>query len=324
MADPITVALTGVLSACVIVGALLAYPVARLLLHLYHRSVARSMASESGATQESRAAGIAETPPRVALQVVDAHWKDSSAGIPVAAQAELAHLFKAPWRAAEVYTAGGVVFAAVMMLGWLVATKDPAIPIGKVLLLFWTYFWPAVLTVNLVAGTRRSRWSAVCAYFGVLLLLVTIVLARNPSMRWHELPTFWLIENGPPTLLLAAYLTRQIRAVGPMVLAFMVLAVTGSQVLVTVASARSEVLEILANRAFAAGLTAAHVFWGMMLLGLFAFALGGWFLLRWLGRCYERKLISDQMLSIDALWLLFGVVHSIGLVFEDGHGSSLG
>jgi hypothetical protein len=316
MADPITLALTGVLPAGVIAGALLAYPVARLLLHFYHRSVARSMAAESGATREAGAAGIAATPPGVALQVVGAHRKESQAGAPVPTQTELAYLFKAPWRAAAVYAAAGAVFAAVMTVGWLIATRDPAIPMIKLLLLFWTYFWPAVLTVNLVASMGRSRWTTVCAYFGVFVVLVMVALGKNPSMRWHELPFSWLLTNGPPTLLLAAYLTRRIRAVGPMVLAFMVLALTGSQVLVTVAGAKNEVLEVIAKRAFAAGLTAAQVFWGMMLLGLFAFAIVGWFLLKWLGRRYERKRLSDETLTIDALWLLFGIVHSIDLVFE--------
>ena len=34
-------------------------------------------------------------------------------------------------------------------------------------------------------------------------------------MGWHELPLYWLLINGPPSLLLAAFLARRIRAVGP-------------------------------------------------------------------------------------------------------------
>ena len=84
----------------------------------------------------------------------------------------------------------------------------------------------------------------------------------------------------------------------------------------TVASAKNQALEVMARRAFAAGFTAAEVFWGMMLVGLLAFAIIGWFLLKWLGRRYEHKRLSDEMLTVDALWLLFGVVQSTGLAFE--------
>src|SRR5436190_21729936 len=150
MADPITVALTGVLSACVIAGALLAYPVARLLLHLYRRSVARSMRMGSGSAKEASATGIAAAPPRVALQVSEPERRESPADVSVSNATELAYLFKAPWRGAAVYAAAGVVFAATMTGGGLIATRDAAIPMTKIVLPFWMNFWPAVLPVELV------------------------------------------------------------------------------------------------------------------------------------------------------------------------------
>ena len=53
-----------------------------------------------------------------------------------------------------------------------------------------------------------------------------------------------------------------------------------------------------------------------MLAGLLAFALAGWLALQWVGRRYRRKRVSDQMLTVESMWLMFGLVHSIGLVFE--------
>ncbi len=315
--DPITLALTGALPAAVSAGALLAYPVARLLLRLYHRSVARSMASGSGvATDAGPAHAPPATPPPAALQIVYAHREGSAADASLPARTDLAHLLRAPWLAAAVYAVAGGVFAGTMTAGWLVATRDSAIVTTKVLVLFWTYLWPAVLTVNIVAAFGRSRWAMVCAYSGVLLVFIIVALARNPSMGGRDLPLYWLITNGPPTLLLAAYLTRRIRAVGPMVLAFMVLSLTGSQVLVSVAKASEAVLRFIVDLALRAGLGATQGFWGMMLVGLLTFAVLGWFLLKWLGRLYERKRLSDQTLTIDALWLVFGMVHSIFLAFE--------
>ena len=306
MTDPITLALTAVLPAGVIVGAVLAYPLGRLLLRRYHRSVLRSMAAYgSGAGAAKPIAEVRADRSAAALPIVDAA-PATGAGI----------LGEASWRAAAVYALAGAAFAAVMTAGWLVATRDESMPATKLLLLFWTYFWPAVLTVNLVAGLRRHHRMTIGIYVAVFAVLVAVALSRNPQMAWYELPLYWLMTNGPPSLLLAAFLTRRIRAVGPMVLAFMVIAVTGSQVPATVASGDEGVLRAIVDVGSAAGLGANALFWGMMLAGLLAFALIGWLLLKWLGYRYQRKRLSDQILTIDALWLLFGVVHSIGLVFE--------
>ena len=71
--DPITLALTGVLHFGVLAGALLAYPVGRLLLALYRRSVARSMAAAGGAQAEASAAPDAFANRPGTLRIAD--WK---------------------------------------------------------------------------------------------------------------------------------------------------------------------------------------------------------------------------------------------------------
>src|SRR6185295_19024810 len=37
----------------------------------------------------------------------------------------------------------------------------------------------------------------------------------------------------------------------------------------------------------------------------------------WIGRRYQAKTISDESVTVDAMWVLFAVVHSMNLVF--GH-----
>ncbi len=52
------------------------------------------------------------------------------------------------------------------------------------------------------------------------------------------------------------------------------------------------------------------------LIGFAALAIVGWLMLELLRRLYESKRISEQSITVDAMWLLFGIVNSIGLVFE--------
>jgi hypothetical protein len=51
-------------------------------------------------------------------------------------------------------------------------------------------------------------------------------------------------------------------------------------------------------------------------IGFAAFAIVGWLVLDFLRQLYERKRISEQSINVDAMWLLFGIVNSLGLVFE--------
>ncbi|MBC5783147.1 hypothetical protein H8N03_09350 [Ramlibacter sp. USB13] len=305
-ADPVTVALTGMFPAMVLLAALLSYPVARWLLALYHRSVGRGMQASSGASAQ-HAAQVPGRPPATPLRIVD---------IPAApgGGSDLAWLLEAPRRAGYVYAAAGAVYALVMAVGWLVASGI-GLSVTRVAAIGWTYFWPTVLGVSLVATVERSKWRLVGAYAAALAVLTLVAYAVSPDLHWHEMPVFWLLENAVPTLLLAAFLSRRIRAVGPMVLAFMVLALIGSQ-LPPLFLADDASIRALAAAGGALGLGGVETFWAMLLAGAGAFGVVGWWLLRWLGRRYEQKRITDHMLVTDALWLLFGITHSYTLAFH--------
>src|SRR5262249_45497589 len=137
--DPVTVALTGVPLVGVLAGGVLAYPVGRFLLRLYHRSVARAMASVSAGDAETRPGVRSPVAPSAALRITD--WAGSPED--AVARAELVYLFRAPWNGAAVYVVAGAVFAAVMTAGWLVATPGPRIPPPQVAMLFWRAPLPA-------------------------------------------------------------------------------------------------------------------------------------------------------------------------------------
>src|SRR5262249_41455811 len=158
--DPITVALTGMLPFVIIAGAVLALPAAIFLLWLYRRAVLRGMSESRGGSASAVSATVADVP-RSPLGVL-------SLGTNVAPPAP----FPSPWRAALVYAAAGAAFALTLAVEWLVSTHDREIGAVKVLFLFWSFAWPAVLAVILVAAEDRVRklW-VVLGYFAVYIAL---------------------------------------------------------------------------------------------------------------------------------------------------------
>jgi len=141
-------------------------------------------------------------------------------------------------------------------------------------------------------------------------------LVRNPSLSALDIASFWAITNLPATVLLFAFLHRRIRAVGPLVLAFMVVAVIGSQVAVGLAGQREATLRGVIEVGSVLGLGGVQIFWGLMLAGAAIAGLIGWQLLKWLGHRHVARHSSDQGLTLEAMWLLFAVVQTVSFAFE--------
>jgi len=310
-----TVALTGVLPFVVLMAAALSLPLCFFLLWLYRRSVVQGMDASAGGQVVQPARVPQPTAAAAALSIRE--LSEDASGDGAVSGGAILRAANGPWRTAAVYAIAGSAYAAVMTAGWLIATKDSALVWTKIALLFWTYFWPAVITVLLVAAYDRiRRVQLLGGYFGVLAVLIAVALTRNPQMRTVELPLYWLLTNGAETVLLMTFLLRPIRAVGPLVLVFLLVVALGSQTLLSIAAADQGLLRAIAQVGFALGLSGIGVFVALILLGIIVFAALGWPLLRWIGRRYERKKLSDQSITVDSIWLLFGIVQSIGLAFE--------
>jgi len=310
-----TVMLTGLLPFIVLVASVLAVPTSLLLLRLYRSAVQKGMRSAGGSPVPVPDRPAVHRTPLSALriQAFDASsHAQGDLGPPAYRKAR-----DGRWQTAAVYSAAGASFAVIMTAGWLAATHDQALVWIKLLLLFWSYLWPTVIAVVLVAAyDRPSRLQLFAAYFIGLLAIAAVAAARNPGTGLGQLFLYWIIENGPPTGLVLAFLLRPIRAVGPLVLAFLIAVAIGSQFLLSVASANEGLLRLVAGIGFRLGLSAGAMFSCLIVLGMLVFGALGWPLLRFLGKRYEQKRASDQSIMLDALWLLFGVVQSVGLAFE--------
>jgi hypothetical protein len=96
----------------------------------------------------------------------------------------------------------------------------------------------------------------------------------------------------------------------------MLAGVTGAFGLTWLAGESEALLSAVAGVGVAVGLGAFELFALLHLIGFVALAALGWWLLRWLGRQYLGKRLSDQSLTIDALWLAFAIVQPITFAFE--------
>lgn len=314
--DPTILALTGQLPFILSMGAILALPLSFLLLRIYRRAVLKRMnqrSERSTGSRKAEPAGQTKQGERASgdlkLNIVDASTEHAGGMLYRRACSTL-------WRAALVYLAGGALFAAVMAFSFLRANNSEILPV-RFLLLFWTYAWPLVLTLSLVAATRRrTKLLLVTVYVAGFVILAAIGLARSPDSSVWQLVVLWFITNFPPTILLLIFLIRRVRAVGPLVVTFMVLALTGSNLLISILDRRQTLLRGVAEVCFSLGLGGTGVFWVINMLGFLLFAALGWFVLQWIRRRYQSKSINDQSLILDALWLLFGVSYSVGLAFE--------
>lgn len=307
--DPAVTALTGALPFLLIAAALIALPASLVLLALYRRAVVRLMSARTSGTAPA-GPGAAPAGP---WPSPDRAGRSPPAPGEAAARL-LARAVRAPRRLAAVYAMGGVGYALFLTACWYAAASID-LSIQRFAVTFWSYLWPAALSVVLVAvSSGRGRARVVMAYAAVLALLGVVTMAE--PRYWYQVFLVWMAANALPTLLLLAFLHRRVRAVGPLVFAFAFVATLGAELLLTFVGASDQRLRFAVGVGSGLGLGAPQLFVALVLTGIAAFGVLGWVVVRWVRVRYERKQASDQSILLDALWIVFAVSHSLFLAFE--------
>ena len=264
---------TGMLVFLLLTSAALTAPVSLILLWLYRRSVIRAMAGRT----------VAGAPP-VEVHVAAHALPAVELRVEAAAAAPLGARDTASYRQVRdslrivigIYVAAGLAYAAVMTGAWMVFMREDGFPLTRFFVLLLTYAWPVVIAVCIIAAvSARQRAAVAGVYLGVYAAVAIWSLARNPDLTVGQVALFWLIINGPSTVLLLAFLHRRMRAVGPMVLAFMVVAVTGAQVFVSLLDKSERALRVAVNVGEAFQLDGYGTFFAIILFGFAAFGVGG-------------------------------------------------
>ena len=292
-----------------------------VLLWLFRRRVARLMMA--AASKPAASAWSADQQPRAGHPAIEvsppaAHAPGATSQVARSAAAALRH-------AAIVQTVAGLVFGVVATWLQLRAAGIEPSP-NRFLVMSWTWAWPVVLALGLVwDGDRRRKRLAWAAYFGVLALIsVRIAMGDTPPMQVGAVAVppllqgliFWVLTlSFSPFLLL--FLNRAVRAIGPALLAMMLVATTASA-FVVVAAATPAGFSV-AGKVLAALNVPVSLFVPLvMLLGMLAVAPLAWWTGQLLRAAYAAKWVTDQSLMIDAMWLFQAGVLSLGLIHDMG------
>jgi hypothetical protein len=317
--DPNQVALTGQLPGILEQAVPLALIASLLLLFIYRLAVKRSMRRRAGKTalspsdvKEARAA------PAVPLAVMTV--EDTCTGDQVPSKVE-ARANAGPWRNSAIYSLAGLCYVFILTAANLYASGLEFLPM-RFIFFAAAFAWPIVLTVGLVAPVSWRGWLTISGIYFLLFAAISgIGLMRSEAFTWDQAVRLWLLTNVPGTFLILAFLPRPIRAVGPLVLVFMVAAVAGTTLwhnVLEFAGGPRVFLPVI-NFFNALGLESRQAVdattYAVEILGALGLAVLGWLFLRGIGRLYRRRLITDQSVIIDSLWFLFALTSAIDFTF---------
>ena len=306
--------LPGLVLFILIIAIPLALLISVAVLSLYRRAVLRAMRSRGhGETSEPlppEPSQVLNEPVRTPL---DINVVDSTSAIERSSAAEglYANLIWGPWRAAAIYAIAGLCYALATTIIFLLATKS-GFHLLSFLIIFWYYAWPVVVTICLVAAaTWRTRLIFFALYFVAIAVLGLLTLVSNSFSSWIQIIYLWFLTNFPAALLLLLFLNRRFQAVGPLALTFMIFAVTGAVLLPRIAASHLTLLRWIVHLGVAVGLGGSGILVGLTLLGFLLFGAIGWLVLQGIASLYQQKRISAHSITLDAIWLLFGIFQSV-------------
>jgi hypothetical protein len=313
--------LTPALLATLLLALLLLAAPLTLLISLairlaYRRAVVRAMARASAAP------GRADPPTSEVVPV-------SPTGRPPAPPAVDAQRGERALRDDCVRTAlTGAAFAAVMCVAAVLAVPLYRTP-GRTALTFWVYLWPTVLALwNVGPPTARWRaavagayalpwllWTGVAPWLGPArgALLADVAAVHRATVTPTALLFTWSLVNVLPTLLHAASLNRWLRAMGPLVLAFVSawIALLFVAFVALYSPTGMQAAGALAGRL--SPLPPAAVLVLLLLAMLAGAAAAAAIGLHRLRRAYLERRINERGLQLGAIWLLFAASDAMAL-----------
>jgi len=318
--DQVTIALTGEIPFILITSGCLGLLASFALLHRYRQAVRRGMARTTGDPGISQAPETAETEPSAPptpLAPLSISYCSGGNAPAIRGSGDLYRRARTgPWWSGTIYGSAGALLAGTLTLAFLWSSGIELRPL-RFLVLFLIFVWPLVFTLSLIAATTRLEKLLVAAgYVSGYGAVVLATLITSPDSSPSQLIGLWIYYNLPPSLLFSAFLLRRVRAIGPLVVTFLVFSFSGTSFLLDALSRSPGALRSVVDFFGSLGLGGNGIFAVLIAIALVFFGVVGWFVLQWLRRGYQAKWINDQSLVLDALWLFFSISYSIELAFE--------
>ena len=293
------------------------------LLALYRRAVLRSMNKQAPAPVSPASTETDSAPPTTAnASPLEFILLNKQAPSPThKSEAFYSRLKTIAKKRVRVYTFAGLGYAFTMSLSTFIVNPIKLLPF-TFLVTFWIYFFPVLFSLHLIIHyDKKLRRRIPLGYF--LVYFTLIFLGAVP--RWGDMlkaSTSFILINTLPLLLSLIFLNRRTKAVAPLIMSLVFFVITGlnlafaygldplSETILYSDHWLAKTFIFLSHAIHPAALVLITLILlalaGMSLVGVF-----GFFLLRWLGRAYEQKKISDQSLLIDAIWLNFALIHAL-------------
>lgn len=318
MTSPETM-IVGQLTLVLLVAVPLAFLATLLLLAIYLRAVQRSMRHRAAPAASPPAHEASAPGSDLAAASGDGATFDLAEAPPAkddpAANARTRRALSGPWWTAAIYAIAGMAYAKIVAAANIAAGGFIFAPIPFVFITL-CLAWPIVITSGLVAATSWRAWATILAvYFALVVAAAAVLIAHSNGFTWASAAWFWQHHTAEGTLLVLPFLARSVRAVGPMVLAFMILFVGGTITAILTVGASEDRIKWFLQLGAPWGLDSVETLIGFVIAGILALGLAGWIVLRVIGFLYRAKWISDQSLVIDAIWLLFAVTSAMGFAF---------
>jgi hypothetical protein len=314
----------GSLTFVLLVSVVLTAPLSFFLLWLYRRAVLKGMGVAAGVEEATPPLADGAPAPHKSLRTTIITRSSQPIKMGAGSRLEI-QVERSLRRVALSYVTAGLAFGLLSAAAWSLATEGSTFR-GFVLNAV-RLSWPIALALGLLLALAKRDWLRYVGIYALVLGIVgTVAITTSTTLTLGLLLEGWLITSGEVTLALAAFLTRRIRAVGPLVLAFLTSAVAGAflsqQAIGSSPTTEDALLRILAtplvwllgeHALSLGGLAGRACFCGTFVPGLAILAVLGWWLLQLVGRRYRKKRLSDQSLMLDTIWLLFAVGNAISL-----------
>ena len=289
-----------------------------IALVLLQRAILRNMAAARGPGAQSAMPG--ERPRRAAgvplILTVDA---------PAASASDTSLAGRILSRMVLAHALAGLAFGVIATL-LLLPMSGMEHTLLRTTAVAWALAWPTVLVLGLIVGPdRRAQGLIGLGYLGGLLVLCCIAWLRDtPDLALFGVTVPGFVQPGVlwaidalPSLFLLLFLNRTIRAIGPLVLASVFVALLGSHLALTLLGLEP-VTRAAVQFAVASGIGGAGVYWGFAGLGILVGLWPAWRTVTFLRDRYAAKRSSDLLLTIGAIWLLQSLSLSTSLYREQG------